>query len=162
MRYIFAAIVAVLLSAPAHAEDWSLSTFAHGPRSNVSYASGETRRAPARHLETRRHHRTRQKVQRDEVRFYAAPREAENCRAPVRGVGSQWIGEAGALDAAKKDWRERVRYDYGESFLDMINARDERHRCGRTSIGEVAGQVFHRCEIIARPCKAEFRGEDGK
>jgi hypothetical protein len=76
------------------------------------------------------------------------------CVDKVRGLGTQWIGTEGAMDAARKDWMERVRYDYGESFIDMTNAKDFYSRCGRVSIGEVAGQVTYRCEILARPCKA--------
>jgi hypothetical protein len=97
------------------------------------------------------------KHRKPKVRYYAAPKvDEDGCRGPVRGVGTQWVTEEGALDAAIKDWRERTRYDHGEIFVDMTNALDVRKRCGRTSIGEVAGQAFHRCEIIARPCKAEF------
>lgn len=75
------------------------------------------------------------------------------CTEKVRGLGTQWIGTEGAMDAAKKDWMERVRYDYGESFLDLSHAKDFVSRCGRTSIGETMGQVMYRCEIVARPCK---------
>ncbi len=75
------------------------------------------------------------------------------CADKVRGLGTQWIGTEGAMDAAKKDWMERVRYDYGEAFLDMTNSKDFVSRCGRTSIGETMGQVMYRCEIVARPCK---------
>jgi hypothetical protein len=82
-----------------------------------------------------------------------AERHEFSCADKVRGLGTQWIGTEGALDAAKKDWMERVRYDYGESFLDMNNAKDFVSRCGRVSIGETLGQVMYRCEIIARPCK---------
>jgi hypothetical protein len=78
------------------------------------------------------------------------------CLDRVRGLGTQWIGEQGALDAARKDWMERVRYYHGETFLDLSNAADFAKRCGRVSIGEVAGQVLYRCEIEARPCKASF------
>lgn len=90
-------------------------------------------------------------------------REGENvaradlqCAEKVRGLGTQWIGTEGALDAAKKDWMERVRYDYGESYLDMTNAHDFVSRCGRVSIGETMGQVMYRCEILARPCKGQM------
>lgn len=79
------------------------------------------------------------------------------CVEKVRGLGTQWIGTQGALDAAKKDWMERVRYDHGESYIDLTNARDFESRCGRTSIGEVAGQVTYRCEVLARPCKAPMK-----
>lgn len=90
-------------------------------------------------------------------------REGENaaradvqCAEKVRGLGTQWIGTEGALDAAKKDWMERVRYDYGKSYLDMTNAHDFVSRCGRVSIGETMGQVMYRCEIVARPCKGQM------
>jgi len=84
------------------------------------------------------------------------------CLDRVRGLGTQWIGEQGALDAAKKDWMERVRYYHGETFLDLSHASDFAKRCGRVSIGEVAGQVLYRCEIEARPCKASFESLDGQ
>jgi hypothetical protein len=58
--------------------------------------------------------------------------------------------------AARKDWMERVRYDHGEQYLDMTNDRDEITRCSRVSIGEIAGQVMYRCEIMARPCQAHM------
>ena len=88
-------------------------------------------------------------VKREDV----AAKQEVTCADKVRGLGTQWIGTEGALDAAKKDWMERVRYDYGESFLDMNNAKDFVSRCGRVSIGETMGQVMYRCEIVARPCK---------
>lgn len=118
-----------------------------------------------------RHHRRGYRELRPQVRYYADPeRERRDrdlgapnrnfCLGPVRGVGTQWIGTEGALEAAKKDWSERVRFDHGESFLDLTHAIDLESRCGRTSIGEVAGQVLYRCELIATPCKAEFEPMD--
>lgn len=97
-------------------------------------------------------------------RYYAAPyHEPERiCAGKVRGVGIQWLTEEGALEKAKDDWRARVRYDLGESYLDLANADSFEKRCGRTSIGEVAGQVFTRCEIIARPCKGTFSKLEGQ
>ena len=79
------------------------------------------------------------------------------CASKVRGLGTQWIGTEGAMDAAKKDWMERVRYDHGESYLDLTNAKEFESRCGRVSVGVVAGQVMYRCEIVARPCKPQMR-----
>ena len=79
-----------------------------------------------------------------------------HCLEPIRGVGTEWIGQEGALKGARKDWMERVRYDHGERFIDMTNDRDEVSRCSRVSIGEVAGQVMYRCEIVARPCQANM------
>jgi hypothetical protein len=98
-------------------------------------------------------------------RYYAAPEyqmPERICAGKVRGLGTQWVGEAGALEAAKKDWLERVRYDLGESYLDLSNAEDFERRCGRTSIGETLGQVLYRCEIVARPCKGDFAKTEGQ
>jgi hypothetical protein len=97
-------------------------------------------------------------------RYYAAPYEVQEriCKDKVRGLGTQWVGEAGALEAAKKDWMERVRYDLGESYLDLSNAQDFVRRCGRVSIGEQLGQYMHRCEVIARPCKGDFAKTEGQ
>jgi hypothetical protein len=86
----------------------------------------------------------------------------QTCLDRVRGLGTQWIGEQGALDAARKDWMERVRYYHGETFLDLSHGKDFVKRCGRVSIGEVAGQVLYRCEIEARPCKASFAPVEGE
>lgn len=110
----------------------------------------------------RRHHR-------EVTRLYRTPddrddrdyRDGNHCKEPVRGLGTQWIGTKGALDAAKKDWMERTRYDFGEKWIDLSNARDFESRCGRVSIGEVAGQVTYRCEIVARPCKAWLKDDPG-
>jgi hypothetical protein len=98
-------------------------------------------------------------------RYYAAPTyevQEKKCEGKVRGVGTQWITEEGALEAAKKDFMERVRYDLGESYLDLNNAEDFVSRCGRVSIGKVLDQVTYRCEIIARPCKAIFGKVEGQ
>ncbi len=111
--------------------------------------------------------------EREAIRGYRAIDDEDDdrirdCKPPVRGVGSQWIGPEGAMEAATKDFMERVRYDYGETYLDMKNARGPYgedmpiSRCGRTSIGETLGQVFYRCEIIARPCKAPLGETVGK
>lgn len=93
------------------------------------------------------------------VHYYRTPDDREldrgrfECLDKVRGLGTQWIGEAGALEAAKKDWMERVRYDHGEKFIDFNNARDVITACSRVSIGEVVGQVTYRCDVWAMPCR---------
>ena len=96
-------------------------------------------------------------VKREDV----AGKQEVTCADKVRGLGTQWIGTEGAMDAAKKDWMERVRYDYGESYLDMNNSKDFVSRCGRVSIGETMGQVMYRCEIVARPCKGHHGRHQG-
>lgn len=95
-------------------------------------------------------------------RYYASPEPERQCAGKIRGLGTQWIGEEGALEAAKKDWMERARYDLGESYLDLSHAEDFEKRCGRVSVGQVAGQVMYRCEILARPCKGIFGKVEGQ
>lgn len=75
------------------------------------------------------------------------------CLAPVRVVGSQDVREGAAEESAKKAWMELVRWQSGESFQDIANASDYQRRCSRSSIGEAMGQYFHRCEIVANPCR---------
>jgi hypothetical protein len=84
----------------------------------------------------------------------SAASDRAQCLDTMRGVGTQWATEAGAEDAAKKDWMETVRYDFGEKYMAIEHAQDYRHACSRSSVGNVAGQVFYRCEVKARPCRA--------
>jgi hypothetical protein len=144
MRHaIIAALAAGALALPVSATDldWSLS--------------GDGYHQPRKIKKTRRH--VKREPDKETVRLYRSmEEEGVVCVGKVRGLGTQWIGTEGALDAAKKDFMERVRYDYGEAFLDLSHAKDFISRCGRTSIGETMGQVMYRCEIIARPCKAKF------
>jgi hypothetical protein len=150
IRYLALAF-ALLLAVPAFATDWDWDM-----GSNPSKA----RRAQARHV---RHYYRHVNIEADKDRDRDRDRRAERdergwaCLDKVRGLGTQWIGTEGALEAAKKDWMERVRYDHGESFIDMTNAKDFESRCGRVSIGEVVGQVTYRCEILARPCKPPMK-----
>ncbi len=121
-------------------------------------------------------HTYRQRYYRPDVHYYRTPEDRPSaeqsdlrssddwhCLGPVRGLGTQGVGAAGndensqALSAAQKDWMERVRFDHGESYVDLSNARGEIHRCNRTSVGEIANQVLYRCEMWAQPCKAKFK-----
>jgi len=150
MHRLLAFALAAWLVTPAHAEEWD-------------WQIGYKRPGFVHH-----HYRPQANdIDRERVRLYReAGLDAEHrehrhddgrgfhCLDPIRGLGTQWIGTEGALNAARKDWMERVRYDHGERYIDMTNARDEVSRCSRVSIGEVAGQVTYRCEIWARPCQA--------
>ena len=143
IRYLALAF-ALVLAVPAFATDWDW---------DLNSSPSTARRAHARHV---RHYYRHVNIEVDKDRDRHERERADNgwqCLDKVRGLGTQWIGTEGALEAAKKDWMERVRYDHGESYIDMTNARDFESRCGRVSIGEVAGQVTYRCEIMARPCK---------
>ena len=160
MHRLLALAFAAWFIVPVHAEEWDW---------DIGYK---------RPGFTHHHYRARLREVQRRVRLYReagleADRQAENreerhdehafkddrgirCLEPVRGVGTEWIGQEGALKAARKDWMERVRYDHGERFIDMTNDREEVTRCSRVSIGEVAGQVMYRCEIMARPCQAHM------
>jgi hypothetical protein len=156
IRYI-ALAAALAFSAPACAGDfdWDWGLGSGSPHAKHRYAR--------KHTQRRHRHR---RANRDGTRVMAYVKHKGKgkkedggylCVEKVRGLGTQWIGTEGAMEAAKKDWMERVRYDHGESYVDMSNARDFESRCGRVSIGEIAGQVTYRCEVHARPCKPPLK-----
>jgi hypothetical protein len=149
IRYLALAF-ALLLAVPAFATDWDWDM-----GSNPSKPRARHVRHYYRHVNIE----ADKDYDRDRDRDRRAERDERGwaCLDKVRGLGTQWIGTEGALEAAKKDWMERVRYDHGESFIDMTNAKDFESRCGRVSIGEVVGQVTYRCEILARPCKPPMK-----
>lgn len=149
---IAGAIIALLTAAcqRVHAEDYHCWSLDGCPRHYRAH------RAPVRYYRVP----DRYERDRDRDRERNDPRLSADCKAPVRGLGTQWIGTEGALEAAKKDWMERVRYDLGERFVDMSHSSDFESRCGRVSIGEVVGQVTYRCEIVARPCTTDFEAGD--
>ncbi len=154
MIRIVALALAIVFAGPAMATDWDWDLGAGSP-------AARSHRAKV-HYRHRRHNyepKVMAYEKRSEARADAKSKDDNGgkCVDKVRGLGTQWIGTQGALDAAKKDWMERVRYDHGESYIDMTNAQDFVSRCGRTSIGEIAGQVTYRCEILARPCKAPMK-----
>jgi hypothetical protein len=147
-----AALALPLAPLPAAATDWDWSMGSGTPTSRakkarVKYAKRYTKTQTASTSSDAT--KVMAYVKREDV----AAKQEVTCADKVRGLGTQWIGTEGAMDAAKKDWMERVRYDYGESYLDMTNSKDFVSRCGRVSIGETMGQVMYRCEIVARPCK---------
>jgi hypothetical protein len=151
--------VMFVTTAPVNATTWDEieRAFSNSPEPRVT---PRARRAAARSTPAPRRSddgRSRYDRERDEYRGYRSDGTHDLvCEGKVRGLGTQWIGTEGAMDAAKKDWMERTRYDHGESYLDLTHAKDFVSRCGRVSIGETLGQVMYRCEIIARPCKGVF------
>jgi len=154
-----AALALPLAPLPAAATDWDWSMGSGTPTSRakkarVKYAKRYTKTQTASTSSDAT--KVMAYVKREDV----AAKQEVTCADKVRGLGTQWIGTEGAMDAAKKDWMERVRYYHGETFLDLSHAADFAKRCGRVSIGEVAGQVLYRCEIEARPCKASFEPLD--
>jgi hypothetical protein len=173
--YITVAVICVSAAGKAAENaDWSLSQWAGGPRSAVMYDTPPAPVAqPVRWRETRQRYHSRPRRAWDEnIRGYRQFTDVDDeiswreRRGELRGVscvgdrvtglGTQWIGKQGALDAAKKDWMEHVRYYWGETFLDLDFAAGFKARCSRVSIGETMGQVMYRCEMRARPCRAEM------
>lgn len=82
------------------------------------------------------------------------------CKSPVAVVGDQFVTEAGARDESWKAWSQTVRFMAGERYMSKDNADDVVFECGRSSVGSVAGQVFYRCRISARPCRPEAQRGD--
>lgn len=150
------AALAVLFPTGSHAEDWSLSTWQQGPRSQSAYGRATKAKPKWRATAHRRKHRPEaQPQEKQEVRLYRAedkPSGAMHCLERVTVVGSQWATEAGAEESAQKAWMEAVRWSHGEMAMDVQNADGYARRCSRSSIGEVIGQTFHRCEVSAKPC----------
>jgi hypothetical protein len=68
----------------------------------------------------------------------------------VMVTGKQRITEGQAKGSAEKAWQEKVRFTYGELYLDLKNAREATHRCTLTS----PTLRLKRCEFSATPCRA--------
>lgn len=85
---------------------------------------------------------------------------APQCQAAFRTVGDQAITVEGAREAAEKAFSQQTRFTHGERYQDISNARDAGYECVRSSIGSVAGAVFYRCELRARPCMAPQEGAE--
>ena len=110
----------------------------------------------------------RQAPRRYDPPVYAYRREREDddrgrgrhCRESYRTVGNQHVAVQGAKAEADKAWIQAIRFHHGEKYMDMANAKGVSYTCSRSSVGETLGQTFSRCEIEARPCRAER--EDGE
>src|SRR5690242_1983598 len=163
MRRLLALGFAACFVVPAHAEHWDWEIgykrpgFVHHHHRNPHNVSDVDRERVRlyREAELGAERRAEHREERPDERGFEDDR-GFHCLEPIRGVGTEWIGQEGALEAARKDWMERVRYDHGERFIDMTNGRDEVSSCSRVSIGEVLGKVMYRCEIFARPCQVHM------
>lgn len=89
----------------------------------------------------------------------------------VRVVGTEHQTETAAKDAAIRQWQATSRYDYGERYMDIENARHMRWRCDRSGTNEtVAGRVesaitggagfLRRCIVSAVPCRMPLHRND--
>lgn len=76
------------------------------------------------------------------------------CVGPVRGLGIQWVSEQGAKEKADDAWMASVRFSYGEHMMDLKHARGMAYSCSRSSVGDFLDKTYHRCVLVAAPCKA--------
>jgi hypothetical protein len=88
------------------------------------------------------------------------PREEGRCWPFLVAVGEQHVSLGGAQEKARDMFAATARWRIGERAMDFNNARDATYECSRSSVGSVAGQVFYRCEVKARPCRAPIKGGD--
>lgn len=102
--------------------------------------------------------RKRQVRRKPQVKAYVKREDddAIKCKDMVVVIGDARPSVSSAKEDAESVFMRTVRYKYGESWMDVQNARDYASRCARASITEIVGQVMTRCEIKARPCRAPF------
>lgn len=86
--------------------------------------------------------------------------DGDRCKSRLAIVGDQYASEKGAREEADKAWMQTARWQHGERYMARDHARDAAYECGRSSVGSVAGQVFYRCRLVARPCRAPSRGDE--
>ena len=73
--------------------------------------------------------------------------------------GDQYATVNGAKEEADKAWMQAARWKLGEIYMDISHAESVGYSCGRSSVGSVAGNVFYRCEVTAKPCRAPRVGD---
>lgn len=144
-------ITALILSSPASAFDSFLDHYNETAREEYRARIKAERQRQSRARQKPVVKNEKKKEAKIEVAHHTT--NARHCLSAVRVVGSQDIRQTGAEDSAKKAWAEAVRWQHGESYMDILYAEDYKSRCSRSSIGELANQIFQRCEISARPCR---------
>lgn len=82
------------------------------------------------------------------------PTDKTSCSKIVSVVGDQYATESGAKTEAEKAWMQTVRFLSGERFMDPSHAKFVQFACTRSSVGSIAGNTFHRCEMTALACAA--------
>jgi hypothetical protein len=148
---------------------WTLAVNAHaGVRKICNTFTGECwlehdgRRAAPRKVHRKRHKHRHRRKRRAEVRGYVQ-RETDSdgvkCKDTLTVIGDARPSEDGARDDAEKAFMRAARFRHGESWMSIENARDYAVRCSRASITEIVGQVMHRCELKAKPCRPPFQSK---
>ena len=95
--------------------------------------------------------------------------EHGQCRLPVSVVGDEAKSKDAAELQSRQHWMKQVRFDYGEKFIEIGNARDVFFQCSRSDfpvtggkIGATLDAVVHnwRCKLRATPCVTPMARED--
>lgn len=72
------------------------------------------------------------------------------CHSRRRVVGDERTTKGRALKAAERAWMGAIRYDHGERYQDLDNAKDVLRNCDPSSVRDQSV----RCVIEATPCLA--------
>ena len=97
--------------------------------------------------------------------------EDERCKPLVSVTGDHARSDKAARLEAQKNWKQEVRFLYGERFLDLGTAQRLEYQCGPSSVPALGGKVEEfagrflpleevRCRIFAQPCAAPIQRED--
>ena len=79
------------------------------------------------------------------------------CQPRRRVVGIEETSRRKAQKSADDAWMGAVRYDHGERYQDITNAKDVRHNCDPStpvSPALIVKKVYFRCAVEATPCRA--------
>lgn len=88
------------------------------------------------------------------------------CHRLIEATGDQAQSRDNAENLALRTWQGRVRFHFGEKYIDFGNARDKKITCSPSSVADTVGGkiqdkllgISHfRCELSARPCRAPAR-----
>lgn len=162
--------LAILAPSPVEAQDqditWALRRFCGAYAWDGSCAHWRYRRVrthvyrPTRVYAYERRDRDDERWERRNI----ASERGEHCKDTiVRVVGGAHLTKDGAMNDAIRQWQATVRYDHGERFMEIENARGYRWRCDRastneTTVGKIGealsgGSGFQkRCVVVAKPC----------
>lgn len=148
------------LGPPAHAQTVNMvQLYEDSSPSKTIQVSHVAHKKPVKHKHVAK--KTAPKPSPTKVMAYEERPEDGKCYRPLTVVGSQWVGEQGAYDSAVKSMKEAVRWSIGEAAMDPVNWKDIKRRCSLSSVGEIVGQTFHRCELTVVPCRPGLvRGAD--
>jgi len=114
------------------------------------------RRAAAReNLRSKRKRRRRAQVR----GWHREETDKVSCKDKLTVIGDSRPTKDGAIGDAEAAWMRATRWKYGESWIEIGNARGYEIRCNRASITEIVGAVMQRCELRAQPCRPPFESK---